>query len=131
MRSRRDFAIGIGIGSVVGWLFASLQGEWRPAGEDRIVNSRTGELRVTTTGENLDVFLKRVRNEQRLAEAAAEVNAAEVKSQAADAEAWWTRNPHLRPKDHLGGWDQNFLLEHDAAKIEAAKKERALRAAEK
>jgi hypothetical protein len=120
--SKRDFCTGTVIGLILGWLLASFSGEWRPAGNGRIVNSRTGQIRVVSTGENVEDYLKRIAEDEAVAREKAE-------QRAADAEAWWKRNPHLKPKDPFGGWGED-VLPPDIAESMAAEKERAARAAE-
>lgn len=95
----RDLGIGLAVGLAVGWMLAGFFGEWRPAGNDRIVNARTGALRVTTTGENLGDYLTRVKRERE----------AEEQRMALERIERERREKALPPEKRNGGWGDDFL----------------------
>lgn len=104
MVSKRDAGIGLAIGLILGWLLAGFFGDWRPVGDGRIVNSRTGELRVTATGEDLDDYLLRMRQEREAEEKrAAERRLHDSTQPGVPGEKWnwsgWENDEIARPRD--------------------------------
>ena len=92
------FSLGVLVGLCV-WFVASVTtrtGDWKPSGDGRtIVNTKTGEIRVTATGETVQEYQKRI-DEELAAQAAiaekeyqqreADRQAAARQQQAAEAE---------------------------------------------
>lgn len=100
MVNKRDVGIGLAVGFVLGWLLAGFFGDWRPVGDGRIVNARTGELRVTATGEDLDDYLLRLRHEREAEEKRAAARRRYESAQPAIPGAKW----------NWSGWENDEIV---------------------
>jgi hypothetical protein len=63
---RREI-VSVAVGFAIGLSLTLMRGEWLPAGNGRIVHTRTGELRMVANGEDAKTFYDRQKMELQIA----------------------------------------------------------------